>query len=78
MKAVRARIENETLIVDLIDGRTISAPLAWFPRLAGATQVQRANVQIAGGGHGLHWPNMDEDISVEGLLRGAASPEQSA
>lgn len=75
-RVARARIEDESLIVDLMDGRAISAPLAWFPRLLDATDAQRANWEIAGGGFGLHWPDVDEDISTEGLLRGAASPER--
>ena len=66
-----ARIEADSLVVDLMDGRSISAPLAWFPRLLNATPEQRANWEKAGGGYGLHWPDLDEDLSVEGLLRGA-------
>jgi hypothetical protein len=71
-----ARIEADSLVVDLMDGRTISAPLAWFPRLLNATDAQRAKWTIAGGGYGLNWPEIDEDISTEGLLRGAPSPER--
>ncbi len=71
-----ARIEDDALIVELMDGRAISAPLAWFPRLLAATDAERANWRIAGGGYGLHWPDIDEDISTEGLLRGAPSPER--
>lgn len=66
-----ARVEEDQLVVDLMDGRTISAPLAWFPRLANATTAQREAFEVAGGGYGLHWPEIDEDLSVEGLLRGA-------
>ena len=69
-RVAAARIEADQLVVDLMDGRTIAAPLAWFPRLEGATDAQRANIEVAGGGHGLHWPDVDEDLSVEGLLRG--------
>lgn len=76
IRVTDARIEDETLVVELADGRTISAPLAWFPRLLDATPQQRANWKIAGGGFGLHWPDIDEDISTEGLLRGAPSPER--
>jgi hypothetical protein len=54
-----------------MDGRTISVPLAWYARLLHATKKQRANWRIIGGGFGIHWPDVDEDISVEGLLRGA-------
>lgn len=69
------RFDADSLIVDLVDGRSISAPLAWFPRLFRATPAQRANWVISGGGFGLHWPDVDEDLSTEGLLRGAPSPE---
>ena len=67
------RIESDALVVSLKDGRTISAPLAWFPRLLNASSAERANWEIAGGGYGLHWPDLDEDLSTEGLLRGAPS-----
>ena len=63
--------DQDTLSVRLKDGRTISAPLAWFPRLLHATPEQRVDWTIAGGGYGIHWPSIDEDISTEGLLRGA-------
>jgi hypothetical protein len=63
--------DADRLIVDLMDGRTIAVPLAWYPRLADATAEQRADWQVAGAGYGIHWPDIDEDLSVEGLLRGA-------
>jgi hypothetical protein len=63
--------DAERLIVDLMDGRTIAVPLAWYPRLLDATPEQRSDWEIAGGGYGIHWPQIDEDLSVEGLLRGA-------
>ena len=70
-QAVKAvRFSENSLIVDLVDGRTISAPLAWFPRLLRATPAQKDNWRKAGGGFGIHWPDVDEDISTEGLLRG--------
>ena len=69
-------ITLDTLSVSLMDGRTISVPLAWYPRLLNATDVQRQNWTIAGGGYGLHWPDVDEDLSTEGLLRGAPAPRQ--
>ncbi len=59
-----------TMWVDLMDGRTIGIPLAWFPRLFAATPAQREHYQISGTGRGLHWEEIDEDISVEGLLAG--------
>ena len=65
------RVDDEHLTVDLMDGRTIAVPIAWYPRLADATSVQRANWRLAGGGYGIHWPDIDEDLSTEGLLRGA-------
>ncbi|MFM5923016.1 MAG: DUF2442 domain-containing protein [Novosphingobium sp.] len=70
-----ARCSDESLTVDLMDGRTIVVPLAWFPRLAGATQAQRANWQTCAGGYGIHWPDLDEDLSTAGLLRGTAAPK---
>ena len=69
-----ARFAEDTLSVDLMDGRTITTPLAWFPRLLHATPQQRNNWQICGGGYGIHWPEIDEDVSSEGLLRGAPAP----
>jgi hypothetical protein len=65
--------DADRLIVDLMDGRTIAVPLAWYPRLFEATPEQRSDWKIAGGGYGIHWPEIDEDLSVEGLLRGAPS-----
>ena len=65
------RFTKDTLSVGLQDGRTITVPLAWYPRLFNATVAQRKNWRIAGGGYGIHWPDIDEDLSTEGLLRGA-------
>jgi hypothetical protein len=65
---------KDTLRVDLRDGRTITVPLTWYPRLLNATLKQRKNWQVAGGGYGIHWPDIDEDLSTEGLLRGAPAP----
>ena len=65
---------EDTLSVDLIDGRTITVPLAWYPRLLHATAQQRNNWQVCGGGYGIHWPDIDEDLSTEGLLRGSPAP----
>lgn len=70
-RIVNVEVSEETLCVDLADGRTVTAPLAWYPRLLAATPEQRGNWQLAGGGYGIHWPDVDEDLSVEGLLRGA-------
>ncbi len=65
---------EDSISVDLMDGRTISAPLLWYPRLSHATAGQLANWQVCGGGYGIHWPDLDEDLSTEGLLRGAPAP----
>ena len=73
-----ARFNEDTLAVDLIDGRTIIVPLAWYPRLFEATPEQRQNWQISGAGYGLHWPEVDEDLSTEGLLRGAPAAAEPA
>ncbi len=62
---------EDELRVLLMDGRTISVPLAWYPRLLHATPGQRQNWEVAGAGYGIHWPDIDEDLSTEGLLRGA-------
>ncbi|CAM8671985.1 MULTISPECIES: DUF2442 domain-containing protein [Sphingobium] len=70
------RCDDDSLIVDLMDGRTISVPLAWYPRLAQAAPAQRKIWEVAGGGYGIHWPEIDEDLSTEGLLRGAPAPKR--
>ena len=64
-------VTEDTLAVDLLDGRTIIVPLAWYPRLMDATAEQRSHWKISGAGYGIHWPEIDEDLSTEGLLRGA-------
>jgi hypothetical protein len=71
-------LTEDRLIVDLADGRSISVPLAWFPRLLHATSQERKNWEIAGAGYGIHWPDLDEDLSVEGLLRGAPASKAKA
>ncbi|HEX7151918.1 MAG TPA: DUF2442 domain-containing protein [Thermoanaerobaculia bacterium] len=68
------RVTDDELIVPLVDGRTIAVPLAWFPRLLHATADQRARFELLGDGEGIHWPAIDEDISVAGLLRGFRAP----
>lgn len=65
---------EDDLQVDLADGRAISVPLVWYPRLLHATPEQREKWQISGGGYGIHWPDIDEDLSTEGLLLGAPAP----
>lgn len=69
------KVTDDTLSVDLGDGRTISVPLAWFPRLVHATTKERNNWRLIGSGEGIHWENLNEDISIEGLLAGQASGE---
>lgn len=59
-----------------MDGRTITVPLAWYPRLLNATQEQRDHWELSGGGYGIHWPGIDEDLSTEGLLCGAPAPKK--
>ena len=66
----RVRITKDQIVADLVDGRVISVPLAWSWRLSEATPAQRANFRLIGTGQGIHWPDVDEDISVEGLLHG--------
>lgn len=68
-------VTDDTLTVDLADGRTISLPLAWYPRLAHATRQERDNWRLIGQGQGIHWPDLDEDLSVESLLAGRKSAE---
>lgn len=70
-RVLDVRFDEHSLIVDLMDGRTISVPLAWYPRLVAATAEQRVHWEKCGGGYGIHWPSVDEDLSTEGLLRGA-------
>jgi hypothetical protein len=70
-------VSSDSLAVALMDGRTISVPLVWYPKLLRATEEQRKNWKIAGGGYGIHWPDLDEDLSTEGLLRGAPAPQHS-
>ncbi len=69
---------DDFLTVGLMDGRRISVPLQWYPRLAQASAEARSNWQICGGGYGIHWPELDEDLSTEGLLRGAPAPNKAS
>jgi uncharacterized protein DUF2442 len=68
------RCTEDALVVDLVDGRTISVPIVWYPRLLNGTRKQRNHWVISGDGFGIHWPDLDEDLSSEGLLRGAPAP----
>lgn len=71
------RISEDTLTVDLMDGRTISVPLVWYPRLLSGTPKQQSNWKVCAAGYGIHWPDLDEDLSTEGLLRGAPAPARA-
>jgi hypothetical protein len=73
--AQEVTVTEDTITVELSDGRSISAPLAWYPRLVHGTPEERANWRLVGRGTGIHWPTLDEDISVENLLAGQASGE---
>jgi hypothetical protein len=78
LRAALARsvsVTDDALIADLADGRTITVPLPWFPRLAHGTSAERNNWRLIAGGEGIHWPDLDEDISVESLLAGRRSGE---
>ena len=72
------RVTDDAISVDLFDGRTITVPLTWYPRLLHAMPKQRANWRIAGAGYGIHWPDIDEDLSTQGLLQGAPAPRGAA
>ena len=69
-------VTEETISVDLMDGRTITVPIVWYPRLLNATPEQRASWEVCGGGYGIHWEDIDEDLSTEGLLRGTPAPSR--
>ena len=74
-RVLDVQFTDDTLSVSLRDGRVITVPLVWYPRLLNATPAQRRNWTIAGGCYGIHWPDLDEDLSTEGLLRGAPAPK---
>ncbi|MCC6140409.1 MAG: DUF2442 domain-containing protein [Nitrospira sp.] len=76
--AQKVVVTDDAICVDLSDGRTISAPLAWYPRLVHGTKKERNNWRVIGKGYGIHWSDLDEDISVENLLLGQASGESQA
>ena len=76
--ATRVEVSEDTLSVELADGRTIAAPLAWYPRLAYATAEERGSWRLIGGGRGIHWRAIDEDISVANLLAGQPSMESQS
>jgi len=77
-RAQHVSLTDDALVVELVDGRIITVPLTWYPRLAHGTPAERANWRLIGEGEGIHWPDVDEDISVEGLLAGRRSGETQA
>jgi len=74
-KANNLSVTDDTLTVELDDGRTISVPLAWYPRLKDASAIERDNWRLIGGGQGMHWMDIEEDISVQGIISGIPSGE---
>ena len=76
--AQHVSVSEDTLVVDLVDGRSLSVPVAWYPRIAHGTTAERRNWRLIGRGEGVHWPDLDEDISIEGLLAGRRSGETQA
>jgi len=77
-RVLDVRVTEDTISVDLYDGRTITAPLAWFPRLLHATPGQRSNWRVAGAGYSIHWPDIDEDLTTQGLLQGSPARRGAA
>jgi len=77
-RAHRVAVTEDGLVVNLIDGRSISAPLVWYPHLINGTAGERNNWRLIAGGEGIHWPDLDEDLSVEGIILGRASSESQA
>ncbi|MCC6860064.1 MAG: DUF2442 domain-containing protein [Bryobacterales bacterium] len=75
-RAHEVQVTDDELIVRLTDGRRLAVPLAWFPRLLNATESQRQNFELLGDGLGIHWPEIDEDLSVAGLLRGTSASQK--
>ena len=74
-QAEAVEVTEDSLVVNLVDGRTIFVPIAWYPRLAHGTQAEKTNWRLIGRGEGNHWPDLDEDISIDGLLAGRHSGE---
>ena len=77
-RARQVSVTEDSLVVELVDGRTVIVPVTWYPRLAHGSAAERANWRFIGEGEGIHWPDLDEDISVEGLLAGRRSGESSS
>ena len=77
-RIIDVQVTDDTLFVDLEDGRTIAVPIGWYPRLAYATPAERSHWEISGAGYAIHWPALDEDLGAEGLLLGKRSSESPA
>jgi hypothetical protein len=77
-EAQHVALTQDTLIVELADGRTVTVPLAWYPRLLHGSREERNNWRLIGKGEGIHWPDLDEDISVQGILLGKPSMENAS
>jgi len=77
-EAQHVAVTQDALVVELADGRTITAPLAWYPRLLYGSQKERENWRLIGKGEGIHWPDLDEDISVQGIVLGKPSGESAS
>jgi hypothetical protein len=77
LRAVRAEVTADTLVVDLADGRSVSVPLGWYPRLLEASPEEKSQLHLIGEGEGIHWDLLDEDISVEGIVAGRRSMESA-
>jgi hypothetical protein len=77
-RAQRVTVTEDSVVVDLTDGRTVSAPLAWYPRLLHGTLEERDNWRLIGSGEGVHWPDLDEDLSIDSLISGRPSRESQA
>jgi hypothetical protein len=75
-RALEVQVTEDELIVFLADGRRLAVPIAWFPRLLNATESQRRHFELLGGGLGIHWSEIDEDLSIAGLLRGTGVPQK--
>jgi len=78
VEASNVRFTDSSMVVDLTDGRAVSVPLNWFPRLLGGSNSERASWRLIGGGAGIHWPALDEDISIEDLMAGRRSGESKS
>lgn len=76
-RIIHVTVTDDTLAADLEDGRSIAIPIGWYPRLSHATPAEREHFEISGAGYGIHWPDLDEDIGVEGMLLGKKSGESA-